>query len=255
MTGRAVSGERRELIGEGLAAVVHGIDQVTQAVGVPPVVIGGLAVMCRLSKPYRATTDLDLVDRISQQMSQLEVLRSVTGARPVEPAAVMLATPHGDVKVDVIEVRQGAIDQRDADPGDRLHAWSHMWAFNSATTIIIDVILKNGKYVTTSTRMAEPGPLVAMKLQAIMDREKQKQGTDLLDIMRIMLDEDAGPKAWSQIFSCDKPASEDILLHVEHWLCKEKNFTLKRIREAGGSDLAMEEVDLVAEQLIAACNR
>jgi hypothetical protein len=58
------------------------------------VVVGGLAVMCRLSSPYRATTDLDVVDRLLGEFPQLQLLRAARGAQPVEPASVLLPTPH-----------------------------------------------------------------------------------------------------------------------------------------------------------------
>jgi hypothetical protein len=77
--------------------------------------------MCRLSSPYRATTDLDVVDRLHGEVPQLQVLRAAQGAKPVEPAAVLLPTPYGQVKVDVLEVRQIEIDHPSDDPGDRLH--------------------------------------------------------------------------------------------------------------------------------------
>lgn len=41
--------------------------------------------------------------------------------------------------------------------------------------------------------VAGPGPLVAMELQAIMNRATAKQGTDLQDIARLILDEQARP--------------------------------------------------------------
>lgn len=44
-----------------MTAVVQAIDEVHTLIGAPPVVVGGVAVMCRLSTPYRATTDLDVV--------------------------------------------------------------------------------------------------------------------------------------------------------------------------------------------------
>jgi hypothetical protein len=44
------------------------------------VVVGGLAVMCCLSDPYRATTDLDVVDRLLGEVPQLQVLRAARGA-------------------------------------------------------------------------------------------------------------------------------------------------------------------------------
>lgn len=51
-------------LGDAMAAVVQGGKEVRALIGQPPVVVGGLAVMCRLSRPYRATTDVDVVDRL-----------------------------------------------------------------------------------------------------------------------------------------------------------------------------------------------
>jgi len=110
-----------------MAAVVQGIAEVAALIGQPPVVVGGLAVMCRLSSPYRATTDLDVVDRLLGEVPQLQVLRAAHGAEPVEPTSVLLPTPYGQVKVDVFEVRQSEIDHPSDDPGDRLHASAHAW--------------------------------------------------------------------------------------------------------------------------------
>ena len=123
-----MSGNRVRFLGDAMAAVVQGVQEVRNLIGQPPVVISGLAVMCRLSSPYRATTDLDLVDRLLGQVPQLQVLRAARDAEPVEPAAVLLPTPYGQVKVDVLEVRQIEIDRPSDDPGDRLHASAHAWA-------------------------------------------------------------------------------------------------------------------------------
>ena len=54
-----------------MAAVVQGVAEVAALIGQPPVVVGGLAVMCRLSSPYRATT------------VPAEFLSEVTHPRPV----------------------------------------------------------------------------------------------------------------------------------------------------------------------------
>jgi hypothetical protein len=56
-----VSGKRVTFIGEAMAGVVQGVEEVRTLIGQPPLVVGGLAVMCRLANPCRATTDLDLV--------------------------------------------------------------------------------------------------------------------------------------------------------------------------------------------------
>jgi hypothetical protein len=107
-----VSGKRVRFIGDAMAAVVQGIEEVRTLIGQPPVVVGGLAVTCRLSNPYRATSDLDVVDRLLGEVSQLQVLRAARGAEPVEPASVLLPTVYGQVKVDVQDIVRLILDEQ-----------------------------------------------------------------------------------------------------------------------------------------------
>lgn len=250
-----MSGKRVAFIGDAMAAVVQGVEEVRTLIGQPPVVVGGLAVMCRLSSPYRATTDLDVVDRLLGEVPQLQVLRAARGAQSVEPTSVLLPTAYGQVKVDVLEVRQIEIDQPSDDPGDRLHAFAHAWASDSATEVTIEVAPLNGAHVEVSTLVAESGPLVAMKLQAIMNRPAAKQGTDLQDIVRLILDEGARPAALAQLGNCDTSAAADIALHADLWLVNHRRQALRWIHGAGGTDLTLDDLDLVAEILLAACTR
>ena len=121
-----------------MTAVVQAATAVEQLLGRTPVVVGGLAVMCRLDRAYRATVDLDLVERLHEsQVPQSEVLRLSPGTNPVDPSAVEVETDAGMVKVDVIQVNQAEIDHPSDDPGDRLHATSHAWALDTATPLEI----------------------------------------------------------------------------------------------------------------------
>lgn len=174
-----MSGRRVIFVGDAMAAVVQGVAEIHTLIGHPPIIVGGLAVLARLSSSYRATVDLDVVDRLLGSVPQLEVLRAAPGAEPVEPAAVLLPTPYGPVKVDVLEVRQAELDLPSDDPGDRLHASAHAWANDTATNLTIEVVSSGGRRVEVTTPVAEPGPLIAMKLQAVMNRSVEKQGTDL----------------------------------------------------------------------------
>lgn len=189
-----------------MAAVVAGVIEVGSHIGQPPVIVGELAVLSRLSPPYRATTDLDVVGRRRSGLRQLEVLRAPTDAKSIEPAAVELATPYGPVKGDVLEVRQVETDHPSDDPGDRLHASAHAWANDTATGLTMEVIVPEGGTIEVTAPVAEPGPLVAMKLQAIMNRSVEKQGADLLDI-RLCLDSATRPVALKQIRGVDSRAS------------------------------------------------
>lgn len=66
--GGVVSGSRVTFVGDAMASVVRGVVEVRELIGHPPVIVGGLAVLSILSIPFRATVDLDLVDR---QLGQL----------------------------------------------------------------------------------------------------------------------------------------------------------------------------------------
>jgi hypothetical protein len=250
-----VSGSRVTFLGDAMFAVVQGVSEVCTLIGRPPVIVGGLAVLARLPSPYRATVDLDVVDRLVGQVSQLEVLRAADGAEPVEPAAVLLPTQYGAVKVDVLQVRQVELDQPSDDPGDRLHASAHAWAYDTATDLTIEVIRSDGERVEVTTPVAEPGPLIAMKLQAVMNRSVNKQGTDILDIVRLALDQVTGPDALAQISAVAQPVASDIALHVDLWFVRRREQALRWLRAVGGADVTVDDLDLVAELVLAACAR
>ena len=69
---------------------------------------------------------------------------------------------------------------------------AHAWAIDTATDLTLEVIRSDGERVEVSALVAEPGPLIAMKLQAVMNRSAAKAGTDLLDVVRLTLDEATG---------------------------------------------------------------
>lgn len=255
LIGGLVSGSQVTFTGDAMAAVVQGIIEVRELIGRPPVIVGGLAVLARLSNPYRATVDLDVVDRLRGDLSQLEVLRAADGAEPVEPAAVLLPTPYGSVKIDVLEVSQVELDQPSDDPGDRLHASAHAWANDTATDLTLVVVRVGRARVEATTPVAEPGPLIAMKLQAVMNRSGDKQGTDLLDIVRLTFDEATRPTALAQIADVDAALARDVALHVNLWFVRQQQQALRRIHAAGGDDVTSDDLDLVAELLNSAAQR
>ncbi|MEU7906302.1 hypothetical protein [Actinoplanes sp. NPDC049118] len=250
-----MSGDRVTFLGDAMAPVVQGVIEARRLLGQSPVIVGGVAVLSRLSNPYRATVDLDVVDRLHGEVPHLEVLRAADGAEPVNPAAVLLPTPYGMVKVDVLEVRQAELDMPSDDPGDRLHASAHAWANDTATDMTLEVVRANGDHLEVTTLVAEPGPLVAMKLQAVMNRQAEKQGTDLLDIIRLVLDGATRPVVLGQIGSVDPSVAKDIALHADLWLVRRRDQGLHWIRSVGGGDITSDDVDLVSDLLLAACDR
>ena len=94
-----------------------------------------------------------------------------------------------------------------------------------------------------------------MKLQAVMNRAVNKQGTDLLDIVRLTFDEATRPVALSQISGVDAAIARDIALHVDLWFVRQRRQALGWIRAAGGVDVTADDLDLVAELLQATTSR
>lgn len=219
-----------------------------ETLGEPPVVVGGLAVMCRLQTAHRATLDLDVVDRGLQSQTHLEVLRRMEGASDVDPSAVLLPTLAGDVKVDVLEVNQAEIDHPSDDPGDRLHATSHAWAYDTATDVAIKAYDREGEDIEVVTLVSEPGPLVAMKLQAIMNRTNDKEGTDLLDIVRLILDGECRSAVVPQLNGRPAQMKSDLMQHSKLWFVDRRSWSLERIRSVDG-DVETDDLDLVHEIL------
>jgi hypothetical protein len=102
-----------------------------------------------------------------------------------DPAGVWIPTSTGAVKVDVIEVSDTELAHLPEDETDRLAVLSHAWAIETAMPLRIRAASPEGASTEVVAHVAEPGPLIAMKLQSIMNRTVNKERTDLLDIVRL----------------------------------------------------------------------
>lgn len=92
-----------------------------------------------------------------------------------------------------------------------------------------------------------------MKLQAIMNRTNDKEGTDLIDIIRVVQDPECGPIALSQITSCPGAVAQDIGEHVEYWLSRRRDKALEFIERLGIVNVGKDDIDLVHDLLMDAC--
>ena len=236
------------LVGTSMSALAFAIPAVVERTGRRVVVVGGLAVVCRLTNPYRATSDLDTVTRRrNDEPPQLELLVA-SGAHPSGASGVLIPTSAGSVQVDVLEVTDADLSPLPDDPTDRLHVLSHEWAAASATS----VTLKASGAPDISVAVAEPGPIVAMKLQSIMNRGAEKEGTDLLDIIRLSLDPVAGPVARTQLASAHPQIRTDAALHARRWFNDHADRSLRRVRGIPeGRDTELDDLHLVGELLLA----
>lgn len=235
------------LAGTAMEQLVHAIPHIEAQTSRPVVLIGGLAVVCRLGRPHRATADLDTVDRRrDDEPSQLELLLDA-GATPRGPVGALLNTVAGTVEIDVLGVTDAALKELPDDATGRLHVMAHNWAAATASPMS----LQTPGLAPVIVRVAEPGPLIAMKLQSLMDRGAAKEASDLLDIVRLTLDPTAGSAVRQQLSNADPQLRADCLLHVQLWLVTHARRSLSRIRSIPeGHAVTLDDIELVAELLV-----
>lgn len=250
MSGDVPAGDLRvvDLSGTTMAALLDAIPVIEDQTGRSVILVGGLAVLCRLPSPYRVTVDLDTVDRQRvAERPQLELLVAA-GATPSGPAGAVVSTASGPVQVDVLTVTDADLDTLPDDPTDRLHVLAHAWAATTATDLLLTADGAGWRRVS----VAEPGALIAMKLQSIMNRGAAKEGTDLLDIARLSLDRECGPASRDQLEAADSQLRSDALLHVQRWFQEHAPRSLRKIRAVPeGRDVELEDLHLIAELLSA----
>lgn len=235
-----------DLLGTSMSALTQAIPVIAERTGRRVIVIGGLAVVCRLSRPYRATIDLDTVNRRrALEPAMLEVLLA-SGAQASGPAGALVPTDAGPVQVDVLEVTDAELASLPDDPGDRLHVLAHAWAAASSSP----VMLRTDSAELLEVAMAEPGPLIAMKLQSVANRPQAKEATDLLDIVSLTLDTATGPASRSALATANPTLRRDALLHARMWFEDRIDRSLRLIRSIPeGRDTQLDDLRFVGELL------
>jgi hypothetical protein len=89
-----------DLAGTAMSALALAIPELEKRTNKPVIIIGGLAVTCRLSHPYRSTSDLDTVNRrAAGEQPQLEILLA-SDATPSGVSGVLIPTSAGPVQID-----------------------------------------------------------------------------------------------------------------------------------------------------------
>ena len=164
--------------------------------GLPPEfrLIGGLAVLCRVGVPHRATVDLDALARGLDTFDA--GLRSVALSAPGGGQYLM----EGRLELDVIDVGEAdaqlLVDQLVAEGEPltdlELNAIAHTWAHDVATGLDLVVVSELDGAVLASAPdrlVASPGGLVAMKATTIPLRassKPEKRASDLYDLGRLL---------------------------------------------------------------------
>jgi hypothetical protein len=160
--------------------------------------IGGLAVLCRVGMPHRATVDMDAVTRDLEHhdaaIRHLAVTASGGGQYRFS----------GELDLDVIEVAPLPAVELMAELATtaatdlELNVVAHAWAHDSSTPVDI-VVLDDRGAVLAGARgrmVASPMGLVAMKATTVPLRASsrpEKRASDLYDLARLVVRCDIGP--------------------------------------------------------------
>ncbi len=89
-----------------------------------------------------------------------------------------------------------------------------------------------------------------MKLQAVMNRSRAKEGTDLLDIVRLCLDPVTGPVVLTQLASSEWQLRADARRHASRWFDDQAERSLRVVRAVPeGQEILLDDLHLVGELL------
>lgn len=239
-----------------LASLVRALADLESA-GLPRhALVGGVAVMVRLSLAHRATQDLDEVVEPSSPTAAV----LIAGPGAVEHRAETA----GGVRVDLISVGDRdlrslpASDLPDQDD-ERLFALAHDFALRSAEPALIRVIDPGGNVIVESmSPVATAAALFATKLQSAPRRSgstQAKRGSDVYDAF-LLLDQ-LGPVA---VAGALREAPHDLATLVgglaERLLGDEAERTLRWTAEVGidpaMAGMTAAALRALAEELVAA---
>lgn len=204
-----------------------------QALFVNPVIVGGLAVLCRLGVAYRSTQDLDtLLRRLEGQPSGLEILERA-GATSLDNLGATLPTERGDVRVDVLEARDSDLDRDFTDPTDRLEAMAHRWALATATPVRIGATSMDEPLRGTNASVAENSEPV--EVEAL--------------VARLVTDPVSAQQVTEEFRSSDAQLADDAWQHAELKFERRATRTLRLIRNLGRADVDAELIAATADFL------
>lgn len=155
--------------------------------------IGGLAVMCRVGLPHRATVDLDAITRglaaHHELLSGLAVISSGGGQykmrNELDLDVIDIAPESAQELADHLESAGGVTDLE-------LNVVAHSWAHDAATPVDITVVHGDGVPLVEARQrlIASAAGLVAMKVTTVPLRASQraeKRASDLYDLARLLV--------------------------------------------------------------------
>jgi hypothetical protein len=212
--------------------------------------IGGLAVLCRVGVPHRATVDLDALARglagFETDLRRLAV--SAAGGGQYRMA--------GDLELDVIDVSPGDADQLAALLAAEggltdleLNVVGHTWAHDTAGPVDLTVVSDADASVlaaATGRLVASPGGLVAMKATTAPLRASsrpEKRASDLYDLGRLV----AETPGVAQLSSAPDLLRTAVLDRLAEWFVdpRGRDRTFREVRRFDEAPLDLDDVSEV----------
>ena len=219
--------------------------------------IGGLAVMCRVGTPHRATIDLDAVARVLPTVQDDLVRLALTSTGGGQ------YTFSGGMDLDVIDVVPLTTDELIAALGGpdgltdlELNVVAHTWAHDSATTLdIVAVDEDSGAPLAQATDrlVASAAGIVAMKATTIPLRassKPEKRASDLYDLGRLLV---AGRIPPAEIAAMPAPLRTTVTERVRGWYVDDagRDRTYRSIRRFDEPMLDLDDTADAVEDLFA----
>lgn len=215
--------------------------------------IGGLAVVCRVGVPHRATVDLDALTRdleLFDPTLQRLALSSSGGGQYVLP---------GKLDLDVIDVAPGSAEQVLAELLEQgplsdleLNVVAHTWAHDTATSVAISVVDDGGIPLISGVArlVASTAGLVAMKATTVVLRassKPEKRASDLYDLARLLV----GARGAEQLAEAPEELSDAVLANLGEWFVdpRGRDRTYRDVRRFDEVRLDLDEVAGAAEDL------
>ena len=167
------------LPGEVMDAFIGSINQLAPA---DPVIIGGLAVMCRVGGEHRPTLDIDSAFN-NETDTPTTALLVADGIATAGDAIQRVRID--DALVDVIDTFPIVAHDLPDDPAQRLFVCAHRFAYETASPVTFV-----GTSNRATVRVASVEALVSMKAHALRfgrpQRRATKRASDLYDVIRLL---------------------------------------------------------------------
>lgn len=158
------------------------IGSIGQLAPADPVIIGGLAVMCRVGGEHRPTLDIDSAFN-NETDTPTTALLVADGIATAGDAIQRVRID--DALVDVIDTFPIVPHDLPDDPAQRLFVCAHRFAYESATPVTFV-----GTSNRATVRVASVEALISMKAHALRfgrhQRRATKRASDLYDVIRLV---------------------------------------------------------------------